>query len=397
MNSLNTDYLYKNKINNINNNTNNLYCNNINEINQMFFPKVSSEYSLNLNDDNKKIINDNNKIFDWNENLCNSGDINYPKFGIFRNSSFNNLSNPEPLFNIKNIPSKSFSNGMNRVPSFGNINNYNSFNNLNNLSNINLTPHKNLLLDMYLPSNFHSVSNLNQMNNKNVNSLNNSNTNLFGNSKNNLLKLNSDNLTKGTLLTPPPQISFTLGQPPIIPVMKEKNKINFNYVNSLDDNMSSNENEKNSYTLNMFNKKRKRGVKNKKFVFILGDNKKEKKENENERNINNNNNKNNSENTDTPNQTQTNNFESNDACSDKSKKPRGSKFRGVSRNGNQWQVLIMVNKKKRYVGSYSKEEDAARAYDKVALQNHGTKAKTNFDYTKQEVENILASPQLLKL
>lgn len=35
----------------------------------------------------------------------------------------------------------------------------------------------------------------------------------------------------------------------------------------------------------------------------------------------------------------------------------------------------MVNKKKRYVGSYSKEEDAARAYDKVALQNHGSKAK----------------------
>ena len=88
---------------------------------------------------------------------------------------------------------------------------------------------------------------------------------------------------------------------------------------------------------------------------------------------------------------------SNDFCSEKSKKPRGSKFRGVSRNGNQWQVLIMVNKKKRYVGSYSKEEEAARAYDKVALQNHGSKAKTNFDYTKQEVENILAAPQLLKL
>ena len=82
---------------------------------------------------------------------------------------------------------------------------------------------------------------------------------------------------------------------------------------------------------------------------------------------------------------------------EKNRKPRGSKYRGVSRNGNQWQVLIMVNKKKRYVGSYSKEEDAARAYDKVALQNHGSKAKTNFDYTKKEVEEILAAPQLLKL
>ncbi len=79
------------------------------------------------------------------------------------------------------------------------------------------------------------------------------------------------------------------------------------------------------------------------------------------------------------------------------KKPRGSRYRGVSRNGNQWQVLIMVNKKKRYVGSYSNEEEAARAYDKVALQNHGTKAKTNFDYLDEEVRRILLEPPLLKI
>ena len=30
---------------------------------------------------------------------------------------------------------------------------------------------------------------------------------------------------------------------------------------------------------------------------------------------------------------------------------RGSKYRGVSKNGNQWQVLIMINKKKRYIGN----------------------------------------------
>ena len=81
----------------------------------------------------------------------------------------------------------------------------------------------------------------------------------------------------------------------------------------------------------------------------------------------------------------------------KGRKPRGSRYRGVSRNGNQWQVLIMVNKKKRYVGSYSNEEEAARAYDKVALQNHGAKAKTNFDYTEEEVQKILSDPPLLKL
>jgi len=92
-----------------------------------------------------------------------------------------------------------------------------------------------------------------------------------------------------------------------------------------------------------------------------------------------------------------NNSVDNPENSNKGKKPRGSRYRGVSRNGNQWQVLIMVNKKKRYVGSYSNEEEAARAYDKVALQNHGTKAKTNFDYLDEEVKKILLEPPLLKI
>ena len=76
---------------------------------------------------------------------------------------------------------------------------------------------------------------------------------------------------------------------------------------------------------------------------------------------------------------------------------RGSRYRGVSRNGNQWQVLIMVCKKKRYVGSYSNEEEAARAYDKASLQNHGVRAKTNYDYVDDELRDILSQPPILKL
>jgi hypothetical protein len=57
----------------------------------------------------------------------------------------------------------------------------------------------------------------------------------------------------------------------------------------------------------------------------------------------------------------------------------------------------MVSKKKRYVGSYSNEEEAARAYDKAALQNHGAKAKTNFDYKEEELNKIIAEPAILKI
>ena len=57
----------------------------------------------------------------------------------------------------------------------------------------------------------------------------------------------------------------------------------------------------------------------------------------------------------------------------------------------------MVKKKKRYLGSFTNEEEAARAYDKVALQNHGIKAKTNYDYTKEEIEKIMKEPKLLKI
>ena len=48
----------------------------------------------------------------------------------------------------------------------------------------------------------------------------------------------------------------------------------------------------------------------------------------------------------------------------------------------------MINKKKRYIGNYKTEEEAASSYDIVAIQNHGNKAKTNFYYTPEEIEKI---------
>jgi len=42
----------------------------------------------------------------------------------------------------------------------------------------------------------------------------------------------------------------------------------------------------------------------------------------------------------------------------------------------------MVNRKKKYLGTLPSEEQAAKFYDKVAIQYQGLKAKTNFSYNK---------------
>ena len=83
-----------------------------------------------------------------------------------------------------------------------------------------------------------------------------------------------------------------------------------------------------------------------------------------------------------------NEFEKEEKDFNRNRGQRGSKYRGVSKNGNQWQVLIMINKKKRYIGNYKNEEEAASSYDIVAIQNHGNKAKTNFYYTPEQIDKI---------
>ena len=138
----------------------------------------------------------------------------------------------------------------------------------------------------------------------------------------------------------------------------------------------------------MTSKKRKRFLKNNKLVFIQSDK------------VNENNEENNSQNDSGEEENQNNDSLNSEKITEliqKNYKPRGSRYRGVSKNGSQWQVLIMVKKKKRYLGSFSNEEEAARAYDKVALQHHGIKAKTNYDYTKEELEKIIKGPKLLKI
>ena len=48
----------------------------------------------------------------------------------------------------------------------------------------------------------------------------------------------------------------------------------------------------------------------------------------------------------------------------------------------------MVKNKKRYIGSFPTEVEAARAYDKATLVNHKRRVTTNFSYSLEEVEKI---------
>ena len=73
------------------------------------------------------------------------------------------------------------------------------------------------------------------------------------------------------------------------------------------------------------------------------------------------------------------------------KRKRGSKYRGVSKNGNQWQVLMMFHNSKSYIGTYPSEELAARIYDIVAIKNKGIKAITNFNYSPKQINNIISN------
>jgi hypothetical protein len=70
---------------------------------------------------------------------------------------------------------------------------------------------------------------------------------------------------------------------------------------------------------------------------------------------------------------------------------RRSHFIGVSKNGDVWQALIMIDKKKTYIGTYHSENEAAVAYDFYAIALKHLGAKTNFDYTLSDIKNMVVN------
>lgn len=59
--------------------------------------------------------------------------------------------------------------------------------------------------------------------------------------------------------------------------------------------------------------------------------------------------------------------------------------------------MITLNHYKEYKGGFDSEYDAARMYDKKSICTFGLKAKTNFDYTKHEVIDILQNDEAIIL
>jgi len=68
---------------------------------------------------------------------------------------------------------------------------------------------------------------------------------------------------------------------------------------------------------------------------------------------------------------------------------KSSKYRGVTKHTRSWQAYVSKDRNRLTLGSYKAEEDAAKAYDRKALELWGDDAKLNFpkeNYIKEGTE-----------
>lgn len=70
-----------------------------------------------------------------------------------------------------------------------------------------------------------------------------------------------------------------------------------------------------------------------------------------------------------------------------------SKFIGVSRNGNHWQALIVIEDIKVYLGTYKSQKDAATVFDFFSIMLHDKLAKVNSSYNAKQVQLMIQNFQ----
>lgn len=396
---LGNNYIYPGFAGLIPNSQNDLFLNQIQRINN-----ISNNLNVNSFFNPPKIIpntfgNDiRPNMFGDMDNINNIDQTNVPFFQMPMQNPISLPPIPNPLLSTNNFITSG-------IPNNFMITNNNT--NINSNSNININKNINNIIKVDNINNNSININTNQNSNTNINTNINANNNLTTNNNKNIINNYLENENNNKNIEKDPNDN-------------EKNKVKNNFQAHEETNDNSNKNnitakktkfdnepiqkkpallfnvketslieeEKLKQKSKITSKKRKRFLKNNKLVFIQSDKGKDYEEKKNKNEV-----EEYEENDNEP------SFDSEKVSEliQKNTKPRGSKYRGVSKNGSQWQVLIMVKKKKRYIGSFSNEEEAAKAYDKVALQHHGIKAKTNYDYTKEEVEKIMAGPKVLKL
>lgn len=76
---------------------------------------------------------------------------------------------------------------------------------------------------------------------------------------------------------------------------------------------------------------------------------------------------------------------------------RGSKYRGVTLNGDKWQVLFTILEEYIYLCSTPNEKQAATLYDISMIQNRGLKALVSMEYSKAHLLGILFEKSLVHM
>lgn len=78
------------------------------------------------------------------------------------------------------------------------------------------------------------------------------------------------------------------------------------------------------------------------------------------------------------------------AKSKNSKHPeKRSKYIGVSKNGNNWQALVVIGLNKVYLGTFKTEIEASYVFDFYSIISHFTEAKVNRSYNSAQILNMI--------